>query len=82
MAQVKFDKGSEEWMMFTEYWSLCQSVWQTEDSDEYWQEAHDKCKSFGEKYNGICGEFARSLALSLLDYLGKKGAKNEVHSKL
>lgn len=77
MAQQKFDKGSEEWMMFTEYWSLCQSVWQTEDSDEYWKEAHDRCKAFGEKYKGICGEFARSLALSLLDYLGKKGAKNK-----
>lgn len=76
MAQVKFDKGSEEWMMFTEYWSLCQSVWQTEDSDEYWKEAYNKCKAFGEKYKGICGEFARSLALSLLEYLGKKGAKN------
>lgn len=75
MAQVKFDKGSEEWMMFTEYWSLCQSVWQTEDSDEYWQEAYNKCRAFGEKYKGICGEFARSLALGLLDYLGKKGAK-------
>ena len=75
MAQQKFDKGSEEWMMFTEYWSLCQSVWQTEDSDEYWQEAYNKCRAFGEKYKGICGEFAKSLALSLLYYLGKKGAK-------
>lgn len=75
MASVKFDKGSEEWMMFTEYWSLCQSVWQTEDSDEYWQEAYNKCRAFGEKYKGICGEFARSLALSLLYCLGKKGAK-------
>lgn len=75
MASVRFEKGSEEWTMFTEYWSLCQSVWQTEDSDEYWQEVYDKCKAFGEKYKGVCGEFAQKLALSLLDYLGKKGAK-------
>jgi hypothetical protein len=51
-------------------------VWQTEDSDEYWQEAYNKCRAFGIKYQGICGEFARSLALSLIDYLGKKGVKN------
>ena len=76
MAQVKFDKGSEEWMMFTEYWSLCQSVWQTEHADEYWKDAHDKCKAFGEKYKGICGEFAKSLAIALIDYLGKKGSGN------
>lgn len=75
MAQVRFEQGTEEYVMFKDYWNLCQSVWQTEDSDEYWQEAHDKCRAFGEKYQGICGEFARSLALSLLDYLGKKGAK-------
>lgn len=76
MAQQRFEQGSEEWMMFTEYWSLCQQVWKTEDSDEYWQEVYDKCKSFGEKYKGVCGEFSKSLALSLLDYLGKKGVSN------
>ena len=76
MAQQKFDKGSEEWMMFTEYWALCQSVWQTEDSDEYWQEAINKCKAFGEKYQGVFGDFSIWLAKSLLfGYLEKKGAK-------
>jgi len=72
MAQVKFDKGSEEWMMFTEYWALCQSVWHTEDSDEYWKEAFDKCKAFGLKYGGICRKFSQDLALALLDCLEEK----------
>lgn len=75
MASVRFEKSSEEWMMFTEYLSLCQSVWQIENTDEYWQEAYNRCKAFGEKYKGLFGQFAQGLALNLLDYLGKKGAK-------
>ena len=26
MAAVKFGKGSEEWMMFTDFWQLCQDL--------------------------------------------------------
>lgn len=75
MAKQRFEKGSEEWQMFTDYWNLCQEVWQTEDSEEYWHEAYEKCKEFGEKYKGVFGDFARKLSLSLLYYIGEKGAR-------
>lgn len=35
MSAVKFSKGSEEWMMFTDFWQLCQKHWEVELTDEY-----------------------------------------------
>ena len=32
----KFQKGSEMWSMFVEYWDLVQKYWNVEDVDEYW----------------------------------------------
>lgn len=32
----KFQRESEMWLMFTEYWKLVQKYWNVEDVDEYW----------------------------------------------
>jgi hypothetical protein len=37
MAAKKFLKGSEEWMMFMDFWKLCQDFWEPEDNQDYWQ---------------------------------------------
>ena len=49
MAEVKFSKGSEEWQMFMDYWSLCQKYWKPEQSDEWWDEAMKEINSFSKK---------------------------------
>ena len=41
MASAKFNKGSEEWMMFTDFWNLCQKYWIVENTDEYWDSLVD-----------------------------------------
>lgn len=69
MASERFEKGSEMWQMFTDFWKLSQSLWQVEQTDDYWQDAYDECRAFGDKYSGLCGDFAKSLAISLLNYL-------------
>jgi hypothetical protein len=46
MASVKFDKGSEKWMMFMDFWKLCQKHWEPEDNDEYWDNLINDCDDF------------------------------------
>ena len=53
MASKKFNKGSEEWMMFTDFWNLCQKYWVVEDSDEYWESVISSANDFYKKYNHI-----------------------------
>lgn len=75
MASQRFEKGSEEWQMFMDYWSLCQFLWIPEDTEEYWNDVYNGCRKFGEKYSGCCGKLAHSLALGLLNHLDTKRNK-------
>lgn len=75
MAFQRFEKGSEEWQMFMDYWGLCQSLWVPEDTEEYWNDAYNRCRKFGEKYSGCCGKLSNSLALGLLNHLDAKRNK-------
>ena len=65
MAEVRFEKGSDEWKMFTDFWRMCQKYWGVENSDEYWDSLIDCTNEFYEKYKHI--PLARRLALSLVD---------------
>ena len=65
MASKKFNKGSEEWMMFTDFWNLCQKYWIVEDTDEYWESVISSTNEFYEKYNHIL--LSRRLALAFID---------------
>lgn len=68
MAAVKFQKGSDEWKMFTDFWTLCQRFWNVENTDEYWKEFIDASNEFCEKYKEITdGIFPNKLALAILD---------------
>lgn len=67
MAEIKFIKGSEEWMLFMDYWGLCQKYWNPEDNDEYWNSLIDAAKEFHKKYGT---EFAKALAKALVESRG------------
>ena len=43
-AEQRFVKGTEEYVMFIDFWKLCQSFWVPEDDDMYWQKLHDAAK--------------------------------------
>lgn len=73
MASAKFNKGSEEWMMFTDYWNLCQRYWIVEDTDEYWNSLVDCTNDFYEKYKNI--DLSEDLAMALLNSQDKKSKK-------
>ena len=62
--EKKFAKGSSEWMMFMDYWALCQKYWEPDDNDDYWESVVKETDVFYRKYNS---EFAKSLALTLVN---------------
>ena len=67
--EKKFAKGSSEWMMFMDYWALCQKYWEPDDNDYYWESVVKETDVFYRKYNS---EFAKSLALTLVNELERK----------
>lgn len=71
MAAIKFNKGSEEWLMFMDYWNLCQRNWKVEQNGEYWQKLIVDCDNFLAKYKG--NKFASRLIMALQDTLEERG---------
>ena len=56
-------------MMFMDYWALCQKYWDPDDNDDYWESVVKETDVFYRKYNS---EFAKSLALTLVNELERK----------
>lgn len=53
MSAVKFSKGSEEWMMFTDFWQLCQKHWEVDLTDRYWEDLISDANDIYAKYSKI-----------------------------
>lgn len=76
MASADFKKGSEEYMMFMDFWNLCKRLWKPENREEYWQEVVTETGKFNEKYHT---PYSKHLALGIvnaLDEVSKGGDKN------
>lgn len=65
MAEQKFQKGSKEWMMFQDFWKLCQKYWIVEDGDEYWDSLVDNAGDFVRRYDNT--HFAKELAYGFVE---------------
>lgn len=76
MASTKFEKNSFYWRLFADYYTLCQSYWQLEDTDEWWEEVVDKCMVFSTKYENDA--FAIGLADALIRKL-EEDKKRRAH---
>ena len=74
MAVKAFEKGSQEWMMFAEYWELCRKHWTIKDNDEYWDAVIRDIAVFSKKYQKE--PLARKIALAFLISLEEKDEKN------
>ena len=66
---ASFQKGSEEWIMFMEYWELCKKYWIPKDTDAYWDSLIKDVDAFYKKYKS---DFARALANALADEAERK----------
>lgn len=69
MAEKRFSEGTEERLMFQDFWKLCQTVWIPEDTDEYWEKAVDMAEAFVNKYQS---NFAKALAFALIHELERR----------
>lgn len=66
----KFEKNSSEFRMFGDFWKLCQSVWNVEDDDDYWEKVVRWTGVFSKRYESI--GLAEKLAAALLSDLEEK----------
>ena len=60
MAEQRFVKGTEEYVMFNDFWKLCQSFWIPEDTEEYWKKL--KCEQ--ERFKRDCGSIPMTRGFS------------------
>ena len=75
MAEARFSKGSDEWVMFTDFWALCQKYWIPEGGDEYWDRVIKDAGAFCDSHNGHI--FARKIAVAFLGYLEEEAKKKK-----
>lgn len=52
MASKRFERNSEEFYFFGDYWNLAQKYFIPEDGEEYWQDLIDDCSKLADKYKG------------------------------
>lgn len=60
MAEQRFAEGTEERVMFNDFWKLCQRFWIPEDTDEYWKKL--KCEQ--ERFKRDCGSIPMTRGFS------------------
>lgn len=77
MASKRFEKCSEEWKMFTDFWKICQQFWEPEDNDEYWEKVIEATGEFHKKYKANNEIFAKEIALAFVDTLDKRWRTND-----
>ncbi|HIT65963.1 MAG TPA: hypothetical protein IAB61_01770 [Candidatus Merdisoma merdipullorum] len=65
---MKFAKGSEEWMLFTDLYALVQDVWGIENTEEYWEGVRKAVEAFASKY----GPFGVGLSAAVLTELKRR----------
>lgn len=55
--------------VFTDYWKLCQALWEPEQEDEYWEDVMHQIDFFYKKYKT---PFAKYLAVALANDLDRR----------
>lgn len=77
MAEIKFQKGSEEWLMFQSYYQIIQKYYIPESNDNYWDAIFEEIDKFCKKYQQV--PLARNIGMAFLKTMeeeSKKGSKN------
>lgn len=73
MAAQDFKKGTEEYMMFLDFWNLCKKYWIPEDNEQYWDAVAGEVSEFHKKYNTPYSKHFAVAVLQALEEVGKKG---------
>lgn len=75
MARIEFDKDSEEFRTFTEFWAIFKEYGQPEDNDDYWDSLMKALNVFHIKHNKSL--LAYEISMMLATYLEKKFKKEK-----
>lgn len=78
MASAELKKGTEEYMMFLDFWNLCKRFWTPEQKDDYWKDLINETDKFYKKYHT---PYAKNFALGLVNALDEvsRGGENGEH---
>ena len=69
MGGVKFEKGSQEFQFFAEFWGMVQKYYIPEDKDEYWESLDKDANDLANKYDD---KLFDSLIISFVTEMAKK----------
>lgn len=71
---MAFERGSEEFVMFTDFWNLCKKYWDVQDNDEWWDKAIADINKYCSNYKE--DKFTRDLGMALLNRLERQVKEN------
>ena len=68
MARIRFEKGSEAWVLFMDFYNLTQELWGIENTESYWDGVRDAVDAFAAKH----GAFGVGMGVALLNELKRR----------
>ena len=68
----KFEKHSEMWHLFTDFWRVVQNYWNMEDTDQYWDSMFGACTDFVNRHPIV---FAKLLIGAFIEEQERKHKK-------
>ena len=71
---MKFEKGSREWAMFKDIWTLACKWWEVPNTDEKWDECIKEVDAFCKKYSGkdMVGTLSLKFGMALCESLSEE----------
>mgnify|MGYP004694110065 CR=1 FL=1 len=78
MAGKKFEKGSEEWQFFNDYYKFRQQYYEADDGEEWFEKMMEIGEMLIEKYADTnISEYAKNLVFSHFDDVERRYRANE-----
>lgn len=71
--KVRYEKGSENWQMFVDYYEFIQDFGEPEESDKWWQKLIEKSDELCSKYGKR--QYIRDLVMAHINELERKASK-------
>ena len=76
MASKKFEKGSEEWQFFNDYYKFRQQFYEADNEDAFFEELAKQANKLYEKYKKTeIAEYAKRLIMAHLDDVDRRCRK-------
>lgn len=66
---MALEKGTEEWMFWSEFFQFCKKYWEPSGDNEYWNNLSKEANELYDKYQT---EFAIEMIFTFLDVQNKK----------